>query len=126
MGLLCAQGDILIERVGDVEISGHVIERVTHGSAVVAGGEKAGHFHTVIGSVTLFRHWRVISPPGSTPCTSKFTALVPVCSTMNTHRSRSHGGPTVSDASGNWNRRIPGSTSSMVCWRIDAHAGHLG
>ena len=55
MGLLCAQGDILVERVGDVEISGHVIERVTDGSAVVAGGEKAGHFHTVIGSVTLFR-----------------------------------------------------------------------
>jgi hypothetical protein len=55
MGLLCAQGDILVERVGDVEISGHVIECVTFGSAVVAGGEKAGHYHSVIGSVTLFR-----------------------------------------------------------------------
>jgi hypothetical protein len=55
MGRLCAQGDILVERVGDVEICGHVIECVTHGSTVVAGGEKAGHYHSVIGSVTLFR-----------------------------------------------------------------------
>ena len=55
MGFLCAQGDILVERVDDAEISGHVIECVTHGTAVVAGGEKAGHYHSVIGSVTLFR-----------------------------------------------------------------------
>jgi hypothetical protein len=52
----CAsQGDIRVERVRDAEISGHVIECVTHGSAVVAGGEKVGHHHRVIGSVTLFR-----------------------------------------------------------------------
>jgi hypothetical protein len=55
MGLLYAQGDILVERVGDAEISGHVIDCVTRGSAIVAGGEKAGHYHRVIGSVTLFR-----------------------------------------------------------------------
>jgi hypothetical protein len=48
MGLLCAQGDILVERVRDAEISGHAIECVTHGSEV-------GHHHRVIGSVTLFR-----------------------------------------------------------------------
>jgi hypothetical protein len=55
MGLLCAHGDILVERVGDAEVSGHVIERVAYGSAIVAAGEKAGHHHRVIGSVTLFR-----------------------------------------------------------------------
>jgi hypothetical protein len=55
MGLLYAQGDILVERVGDVEISGHIIDCVTHASAIVAGGEKAGHYHRVMGSVTLFR-----------------------------------------------------------------------
>ena len=55
MGFLCAQGDILVERVDVAEISGRVIECVTHGTAVVAGGEKAGHYHSVIGSVTLFR-----------------------------------------------------------------------
>jgi hypothetical protein len=55
MGFLCAQGDILIERVDDVEICGRVIDCATHGSTVVAGGEKAGHYHSVIGSVTLFR-----------------------------------------------------------------------
>jgi hypothetical protein len=33
--------------------------------------------------------------------------------------------PIVSDVSGNWSRRIPASTNSMACSRIDAHAERL-
>jgi|SRR5262245_33503477 len=52
---LCAQGDNLIERVGDAGVSGRVIECVTDGSAVVVAGEKTGHHHRVFGSMTLYR-----------------------------------------------------------------------
>jgi len=55
MARLYAQGDILIERVGATEVSGHVIEIVTDGSAVVSAGEKTGNHHRVVGSVILYR-----------------------------------------------------------------------
>jgi hypothetical protein len=52
---LCAQGDILIERVADAPVSGRVIQSIDDGSAVVAAGEAAGHHHRIFGSVTLYR-----------------------------------------------------------------------
>jgi hypothetical protein len=55
MAWLCAQGDILVERVDDVRVIGPVIERVIDGSALVAAGEATGHHHRVAGSVTFYR-----------------------------------------------------------------------
>ena len=52
---LCAQGDILVERVANAPISGRVIQSVNDGSAVVAEGEATGHHHRISGSVTLYR-----------------------------------------------------------------------
>jgi hypothetical protein len=55
MDRLCAQGDILIERVDNAEVTGRVIERVMHGAVIIAAGEATGHHHRVFGSVTLYR-----------------------------------------------------------------------
>jgi hypothetical protein len=59
MDWLCAQGDILIERVGDAEVdskvSGGILECVTGGPVIVAAGEATGHHHRILGSVTLYR-----------------------------------------------------------------------
>jgi hypothetical protein len=55
MTRLYAQGDILVERVEDVEITAPVIERVVDGAALVAAGEATGHHHRVAGSVTFYR-----------------------------------------------------------------------
>jgi hypothetical protein len=52
---LCAQGDILIERVADVPVSGVIITSVDDGSVTVAAGEATGHHHRVFGSVALYR-----------------------------------------------------------------------
>jgi hypothetical protein len=52
---LCAQGDILIERVADAPVSGRVLLSVENGSAVVAAGEATGHHHRILGSATLYR-----------------------------------------------------------------------
>ena len=52
---LCAQGDILIERVDDAPVSGRVIQSVDDGSAIVAAGEATGHHHRIFGSVTMYR-----------------------------------------------------------------------
>jgi hypothetical protein len=52
---LCAQGDLVIERVGDAPLSGRLIESVTDGSVVVAAGEATGHHHRIFGSVTFYR-----------------------------------------------------------------------
>jgi hypothetical protein len=52
---LCAQGDILIERVEDAPISGQVVQTSGEGPVVVAEGEATGHHHRLFGSVTLFR-----------------------------------------------------------------------
>ena len=55
MPRLCAQGDILIERVDDVPVSGRVILPTDEGSAVVAEGEATGHHHRLLGAVTMYR-----------------------------------------------------------------------
>jgi hypothetical protein len=55
MPRLCAQGDILIERVADAPISGRVIQSASDESVVVAEGEATGHHHRIFGSVTLYR-----------------------------------------------------------------------
>jgi hypothetical protein len=55
MTRLCAQGDILIERVADAPVSGRVIQSVNEGSAIVAEGEATGHHHRIFGSVALYR-----------------------------------------------------------------------
>jgi hypothetical protein len=50
---LWAQGDILIERVDHIPVSGRIVQ--SGGSAIVAEGEAIGHRHRIIGSVTLYR-----------------------------------------------------------------------
>jgi len=55
MPRLCAQGDILIERVDDATVSGQVIQSVSEGSVVIAEGEATGHHHRLLGSVTMYR-----------------------------------------------------------------------
>jgi hypothetical protein len=55
MTRLCAQGDILIERVADAPVSGQVLRSVIDGSAIVAAGEATGHHHRIFGSVTMYR-----------------------------------------------------------------------
>jgi hypothetical protein len=55
MPRLCAQGDILIERVDDAPVTGCVIHAIDDGSAVIAQGEATGHHHRIFGSVTLYR-----------------------------------------------------------------------
>src|SRR5262245_34369914 len=52
---LCAQGDILIERVDDAEATGQVIQSVRNGPIVIAEGEATGHHHRLLGSVTMYR-----------------------------------------------------------------------
>jgi hypothetical protein len=52
---LCAQGDILVERVEDALVSGRILNTIHAGSVVVAEGELTGHHHKLVGHVTLFR-----------------------------------------------------------------------
>jgi hypothetical protein len=52
---LCAQGDILIERVEDHPASGQVVESVDNGAVLIAEGEATGHHHRLLGSVTMYR-----------------------------------------------------------------------
>ena len=52
---LCAQGDILLERVDDAPVSGRLIASDATGSVIVAEGEATGHHHRIFGSVTLYR-----------------------------------------------------------------------
>jgi hypothetical protein len=52
---LCAQGDILIERVEDTALPGHVQHCNNTGSVIVAEGEASGHHHRLVGAVTLYR-----------------------------------------------------------------------
>ena len=52
---LCAQGDILIERVEDAATSGEIIQSARNGSVVVAEGEATGHHHRLVWSVTMYR-----------------------------------------------------------------------
>lgn len=60
MTRMVAQGDILIERVGDAAVSGAVVGTCGDGgSVVVAEGEGAGHRHRMLGAVTLYRDERL-------------------------------------------------------------------
>jgi hypothetical protein len=50
-----AQGDLLIERVNDVEPSGTMIAPDATGAFVLAEGELSGHRHAIFERVTMFR-----------------------------------------------------------------------
>lgn len=50
-----AQGDLLIERVQDVEPSGTIISPDASGAFVLAEGELTGHRHAILERVTMFR-----------------------------------------------------------------------
>jgi hypothetical protein len=50
-----AQGDLLIERVDDVEPSGTIRSPDASGAMVLAEGEVTGHRHAIFDRVTMFR-----------------------------------------------------------------------
>ena len=50
-----AQGDLLIERVNDVEPSGTLIAPDATGALVLAEGELTGHRHAIYERATMFR-----------------------------------------------------------------------
>jgi hypothetical protein len=51
---LCAQGDILFERVEDGPASG-IVQAARNGPVVIAEGEATGHYHRLLGSITMYR-----------------------------------------------------------------------
>jgi hypothetical protein len=56
MTRLCAQGDILIERVEDTHAgSRQVIACIDTGAVTIAEGEVTGHHHRLLGSITMYR-----------------------------------------------------------------------
>lgn len=55
MNEMFAQGDLLIERVADVEPSGTVVAPDATGVTVLAEGEFTGHRHAILDRVTMFR-----------------------------------------------------------------------
>ena len=53
---LCAQGDILIERIDTTLPANEAVgQAVRSGSVVIAEGEATGHRHRLLGTVTMFR-----------------------------------------------------------------------
>jgi hypothetical protein len=52
---LCAQGDILIERVVDLPLSGIIVRCEEDRPLVIAEGEATGHRHSLLGPVTMYR-----------------------------------------------------------------------
>ena len=50
-----AQGDLLIERVDDLQPSGTLLSPDTTGAMVLAEGELTGHRHAIFERVTMFR-----------------------------------------------------------------------
>ncbi|MDX2155451.1 MAG: hypothetical protein SFW09_02990 [Hyphomicrobiaceae bacterium] len=52
---LFAQGDLLIERVADLPVSGDVLPASADGAFVLADGELTGHRHAIYEPVTFFR-----------------------------------------------------------------------
>ena len=50
-----AQGDLLIERVDDLEPSGTLVSPDVTGATVLAEGELTGHRHAIFERVTMFR-----------------------------------------------------------------------
>ncbi|MFY9641753.1 MAG: hypothetical protein WCD20_20290 [Rhodomicrobium sp.] len=55
MSLLYAQGDLLVERVADIPMSGTPVEPGTDGASVLAEGETTGHRHAIYDRITMFR-----------------------------------------------------------------------
>ena len=55
MNRMFAQGDLLIEKVEDVDPSGTIIEADVTGATVLAEGEVTGHRHAIYDRVTMFR-----------------------------------------------------------------------
>src|SRR5215469_18415983 len=55
MSLLYAQGDLLIERVADIPVSGTPLNPGPDGASVLAEGETTGHRHAIYDRVTMFR-----------------------------------------------------------------------
>jgi hypothetical protein len=55
MNEMFAQGDLLIERVADIEPSGTVLTPDASGACVLAEGELTGHRHAIYDRVTMFR-----------------------------------------------------------------------
>jgi hypothetical protein len=55
MNDMFAQGDLLIERVADVEPSGTIVAADATGATVLAEGELTGHRHAIFDRVTMFR-----------------------------------------------------------------------
>lgn len=55
MPTLYAQGDLLIERVADIEPSGTLLTPSETGETVLAEGEVTGHRHAIHDVVTMFR-----------------------------------------------------------------------
>ena len=55
MNEMFAQGDLLIERVADVEPSGTMLAPDATGAMVLAEGELTGHRHAIFDRVTMFR-----------------------------------------------------------------------
>ena len=50
-----AQGDLLIERVEDVEPTGSILKADATGALVLAEGELTGHRHAIFDRATMFR-----------------------------------------------------------------------
>ena len=55
MNAMFAQGDLLIERVADLEPSGTILPSNTGGATILAEGELTGHRHAIHERVTMFR-----------------------------------------------------------------------
>lgn len=55
MTVMYAQGDLLIERVGDLCPSGTILQPDATGATVLAEGELTGHHHSIFEQVTMFR-----------------------------------------------------------------------
>lgn len=55
MNEMFAQGDLLIERVDDMEPTGTMLPADAAGVVVLAEGELSGHRHTIQERVTMFR-----------------------------------------------------------------------
>jgi hypothetical protein len=55
MNEMFAQGDLLIERVDDMEPCGTIVCPNESGSVVLADGELTGHRHEIADRVTMFR-----------------------------------------------------------------------
>jgi hypothetical protein len=55
MNEMFAQGDLLIERVADIEPTGTILAPDQTGAVVLAEGELTGHRHAIYDRVTMFR-----------------------------------------------------------------------